>query len=77
MALVRQKQLDQALALLQAEIRAGRETAAGFQYLSNIYYMQGDLLRARDALGRALDLEPENPPYKNNLRALDEAIRKR
>lgn len=42
------------------------------QYRSNVAWLSGDRVRARAALERALELEPDNELFKRNLRELRE-----
>jgi tetratricopeptide (TPR) repeat protein len=73
-ALAASRRFEQAIGLLETRIHQGIQDPALFQHLSNLHYLAGDLRRARDALARALELDPENPLYKSNLRALDRRL---
>jgi 4-amino-4-deoxy-L-arabinose transferase-like glycosyltransferase/Flp pilus assembly protein TadD len=66
------RQYDEALKVLETAIEGNPADPVLYQSLSNIYYLMGNRLRAREALGKALELDPENPLYRRNLRALDE-----
>ncbi len=48
------------------------EAAVVFQFKANIAYLQGDLEAAEAALVRALELEPDNPQFQENLRRIRE-----
>jgi Tfp pilus assembly protein PilF len=41
------------------------------QYRANVAYLMGDKAAAKAALTRALELEPDNALYRENLRRLE------
>jgi predicted Zn-dependent protease len=73
--LVGEKRYDEAIALLDAEVRRGGGDALTFQFLSNVYYAKGDLARARDAVAEAARRDPGNLLYRRNLQALEGRLR--
>lgn len=70
-SLVARRDYASAVAILEQAIARGTPTAATFQFLSNVHFLAGDRVRAREALLRGLALEPGNPLLVSNLRALD------
>lgn len=73
--LVAARRYDEALAVLDAEVRRTGGDAMTFQFLANVYYAKGDLARARDAVAEAVRREPGNLLYRRNLEALDGRLR--
>ena len=41
------------------------------QYRANVAYLMGDKVAAKAALARALELEPDNALFRENLRRLE------
>jgi 4-amino-4-deoxy-L-arabinose transferase-like glycosyltransferase len=72
--LVAEKRYDEAVALLDAEVRRTGGDALTFQFLSNVYYLKGDLVRARDAVAEAARRDPGNLLYRRNLEALEQRL---
>lgn len=58
--------------LLDEATQLAPELALLYQYRSNVAYLSGDLAAAVRALEKALELEPDNALYKENLRRLRE-----
>jgi predicted Zn-dependent protease len=73
--LVGETRYDEAIALLDAEVRRRGGDALTFQFLSNVYYLKGDLARAREAVAEASRREPDNLLYRRNLEALEQQLR--
>jgi predicted Zn-dependent protease len=73
--LVAERRYDEAVALLDAEVRRGGGDALTYQFLSNVYYAKGDLVRARDAVAEAARRDPGNLLYRRNLAALESRLK--
>jgi tetratricopeptide (TPR) repeat protein len=46
------------------------------QYRSNVAFLMGDTARAKQALQKALEIEPDNALFKTNLKRLEQAAAK-
>ena len=60
-----------ALARLDEAGQLAPRLALVAQYRSNVAYLMGDMVGARRALERALELEPDNALFRENLRRLE------
>lgn len=66
---------DEALATLDEAQRIAPRYALIYQYRSNVAFLRGDRAGAIAALQRALELEPDNALYQQNLRYLQKQPR--
>jgi 4-amino-4-deoxy-L-arabinose transferase-like glycosyltransferase len=73
--LVEKQRYDEAIALLDEVNRRGGGDALTYQYLANVYYVKGDLARARDAMAEAARRDPANLLYRGNLEALERRLK--
>jgi tetratricopeptide (TPR) repeat protein len=63
---------DEALAALDEAERLAPRDALLAQYRSNVAYLKGDRAAAIAALEHGLELEPDNQPFRQNLRRLQQ-----
>jgi predicted AlkP superfamily phosphohydrolase/phosphomutase/Flp pilus assembly protein TadD len=68
---------DQALKLLDQAESMAPELPLIFQYRANVAYLMGDKKAAIAALERAIQLEPDNILYRENLKRLRESVDKK
>lgn len=61
----------EAMALLDSAEAIAPQLAILYQYKSNVAFLMGDRDGARRALLKALEIEPDNALYRNNLKQLD------
>ncbi|MCB1036596.1 MAG: alkaline phosphatase family protein [Acidobacteria bacterium] len=71
-AAARRGDYNEALEDLDRAERLTPDASVVYQYRANIAYLQGDLEAAEAALVKALELEPDNPQLKENLRRIRE-----
>jgi tetratricopeptide (TPR) repeat protein len=58
---------SEAMELLGQAERVAPEYVVVYQFQANVAYLMGDLDRARRALEKALEIEPDNALFQNNL----------
>ncbi len=64
---------DQAIKLLDQAEEMAPELPLVFQYRANVAYLMGDKQAAIAALEKAIQLEPDNIFYRENLKRLRES----
>ena len=62
-----------AMQTLDAAEKLAPRYALVYQYRSNVAFLMGDRERAKAALRTALEIEPDNALFKNNLQRLEES----
>jgi len=62
-----------AMKLLDEAEQAAPRYALVYQYRSNVAFLMRDIEAAKEALRKALEIEPDNALYQTNLRRLEEA----
>ena len=71
--LARNGRKDDALSALKTSISLDPTRADGWYVLATVHLRAGDLEEARDALSRAIQLDPEQPVYRDQLMRLGRA----
>jgi hypothetical protein len=59
----------------QALLDLDRKNASAYNELAFLAYRRGDLERARTLIGTAVEIDPVNPKYRENLGRVEQAIR--